>query len=153
MSYEIREQQEPDRHLAVRRLTATADQIGPLIGEAFGAVYAYVGRHGLAPQGAPVACYAMDGGEPFEVRAGCVVDVPVEAEGVVEPFLLRGGPALTTEHVGPYGELPKAYAALEAYARESGHELDLTTMWEEYLTGPEVPPDQMRTVIHWPLKG
>lgn len=151
MLYEIREQQEPDRHLAVTRFSASPDRIGARMGPAFGAVYAYVGRHGLQPVGAPVGCYEMGSGTTFEVLAGCVVEVPIEAEGDIEPYVLRGGPALTTVHAGPYDDLPKAYEALEAHAREFGLELDMSTMWEEYLTGPEVPPEQMRTVIHWPL--
>jgi len=152
MLYEIREQQEPDRHLVVRRFTASAAEIGPLMGDAFGAVYQYVGRHGLQPIGAPIGCYQIGSGTSFDVRAGCVVDVLAESEGDLEPYLLRGGPALVTEHVGSYDELPKAYEALESRARELGYELDHGSMWEEYLTGPEVPPEQMRTVVHWPLK-
>jgi effector-binding domain-containing protein len=150
MSYEIREQHEPDRHLAVRRFSARPDQMGAMVGPAFGSVFAYLGRHGLTPLGPPCACYEM-GAATFVVRAGCVVTSPVEAEGDVEPFFLPGGPALVTEHVGPYDQLPKAYDALEAHAREFGQELDRDLMWEEYLTGPEVAPEQMRTVIHWPL--
>ena len=151
MLYEIREQQEPDRHLAVTRFTASPDQIGARMGQAFGSVFAYLGRHGLEPLGPPIGCYEMGAGT-FEVRAGCAVGEPVEAEGDVEPFFLAGGPALVTEHVGPYDELAKAYDALEAHAREFGQELDRSVMWEEYLTGPEVPPEQMRTVVHWPLE-
>jgi effector-binding domain-containing protein len=152
MSYEIREVREPDRHLAVTRFTASPDQIGARMGQAFGAVFQYLGRRGLAPLGPPVGCYEMSAGTTFEVRAGCVVSVPIEAEDDVEPYFLSGGPTLVTEHVGPYDELPKAYEALQARALELGQELESAVMWEEYLTGPEVPPDQMRTVIHWPLK-
>jgi effector-binding domain-containing protein len=150
MSYEIREHQEPDRHLAVRRFTASPDQIGAWMGQAFGSVYQYLGRHGLEPLGPPVGCYEMGAGT-FVVRAGCVVSAPIEPEGDIEPYFLTGGPALVTEHVGAYDELPKAYEAVEAHARELGQELDRGVMWEEYLTGPEVPPEQMRTIIHWPL--
>jgi effector-binding domain-containing protein len=151
MSYEIRERQEPDRHLAVVRFSASPDQIGTRMGQAFGAVYQYLGRHGLEPQGPPVGCYEMGGGPAFGVRAGCVVAAPIDAEGDVEPYFLSGGTTLVTEHVGPYVELSKAYEALEVHAREHGQELDGGVMWEEYLTGPEVPPEQMRTVVHWPL--
>jgi effector-binding domain-containing protein len=152
MLYEIREQQEPNRHLAVTRFTASPDQIGARMSQAFGTVYEYVGRHGIHPIGPPVGCYEMGTRNTFEVLAGCVVDVPIEADGDIEPYVLQGGPALTTVHAGPYDELPKAYEALEAHAREFGQELDMTTMWEEYLTGPDVPADEMRTAIHWPLK-
>lgn len=152
MLYEIREQQEPDRHLAVKRFKASPDQIGARMGQAFGTVYEYASHHGVQLIGPPIGCYEMGTRTTFEVLAGCAVEVPIEAEGDVEPYLLRGGPALTTVHVGSYDELPKAYEALEAHAREFGRELDMSTMWEEYLTGPSVPPDQMRTVVHWPLK-
>jgi effector-binding domain-containing protein len=151
MSYEISKQQEPDRHLVVKRFTATPDRIGPLVSEAFGVVYEFVGRHGLRPIGAPVACYLMGPGDEFEVLAGCALESPIEPEGALEPYLLHGCTTLATEHVGPYDELPKAYEALEAHARATGEELDRTVMWEQYLTGPEVPPEKMRTIIHWPL--
>jgi effector-binding domain-containing protein len=151
MSYEITERHEPDRHLAVVRFTATPNQIGARTAAAFGAVYQYLGRHGLTPLGPPVSCYDVRA-HTFDVRAGCVVAVPVEAEGEVEPYDLPGGPALTTVHVGPYDELSKAYDALEAHAREFGQKLETTMMWEEYLTGPDVPREQMRTAVHWPLR-
>jgi hypothetical protein len=32
-------------------------------------------------------------------------------------------------------------------------QLDLGMMWEEYLSGPEVPNDQMHTIVHWPIVG
>jgi effector-binding domain-containing protein len=152
MTYEITRLEEPARHLAVTRFVARPDEIGGHIGGAFGTVAAHLGRLGITPVGAAVACYRM-GGPAFEVRAGFEVDEPVEPQGSIEPWVLPAGDALTTVHVGPYEELTKAYEALEARARELGVTLDPATMWEEYMSGPEVPPEQMRTVIHWPLAG
>lgn len=151
MSYEIIEDTAPARYLAVKRFSASPDQMGARISAAFGEVFGYLGRHRIAPLGPPVGCYEMGSGK-FVVRAGTAVDVPISAEGDVEPYYLPETEVLSTVHVGPYDELPKAYDALEARARELGRELDPTLMWEEYLSGPEVPADQMRTVVHWPLR-
>ena len=152
MTYEITRLKEPVRYLAVTRFSARPDEIGAHIGGAFGTVAAHLGRLGITPLGGAVACYRM--GDPtFEVRAGFEVDQPVDPAGPIESWVLPAGDSLTTVHLGPYDELPKAYEALEARARELGVTLDPATMWEEYLTGPEVPPEQTRTVIHWPLVG
>ena len=147
--HEVTEQVEEIRHAAVVRFSASPDQIPERIGPAFGAVFAYLDRHGVAPVGPPVGCY-LTGSDTFEVRAGCVVGTPIEAEGEVEPFDLPGGDALAVLHVGSYQDLPQAYEAIQARALELGRTLG-GLMWEEYLTGPGSPPEQMRTVVHWPL--
>jgi effector-binding domain-containing protein len=151
MVYEISEEVEYLRHLAVVRFSASPEEIPQRIGPAFGTVFDYLDRHDIVPLGPPVGCYVTGAGATFEVRAGCAVDVPIRPDGDVEPYDLPTGESLTTVHTGPYDDLPRAYEALETRAHELGRELD-TLMWEEYLTGPEVPPEQMRTAIHWPLK-
>lgn len=150
MTYEITQRNEPERHLAVTRFRATRDEIGTKVGAAFGTVFGYLGSHGIEPFGPPMAYYAMDDGA-FDVRVGCVVGAPIGDAGVLEAFDVPATTTLSTVHVGTYDELPRAYDALEARAGELGLQLDPMHMWEEYLTGTEVPPDKQRTVIHWPL--
>ncbi len=150
MSHQFEIAEEPGRHVAVTRFTATAAEIGQRMGPAFGAVYASLERHGLHAEGPAVAYYVM-GADAFDVRAGFVVAEPVEPDGEVEPFRLPARRYVATTYVGPYEQLPTVYAALEAWAREEGHSLDQEGMWEEYLTGPEVAADQQVTRICWPL--
>lgn len=150
MTYEITRQREPERHLAVTRFTAGAAQISARMGAAFGTVYGYLGRNGLQPLGPPVAYFTLRD-DAFDVCVGCVVTTPISADGDLEPFDVPAGETLTTLHVGPYDELSKAYDALGARARELGLRLDPAHMWEEYLTGPEVPAAEQRTEIHWPI--
>lgn len=153
MTYEIAQLRETTRNLAVTRFTATPDQISTHMEAAFPTVFGYLGRHGIEPLGPPLACYLMAGEERWEVRVGCEVRDPIpEGEGM-EPFVLAECESLSTVHVGPYDDLAKAYEALESRARELGVQLDPVLMWEEYLTGPDVPPEQTRTMIHWPLAG
>lgn len=150
MTYEITQLHEPERHLAVTRFTTTVDEIPAKMGAAFGTVFGYLGSHGIEPLGPPLAYYVMGEGT-FEVRVGCEVREPIRTDGSMEAFDIPAGTTLSTVHVGPYDELPKAYEALETRAREIGVRLDAVHMWEEYLSGPEVPPDRQRTEIHWPI--
>lgn len=152
MIYEIAHLEEPARHLAVTRFSTTPDQISTHMAAAFGIVYGYLGRHGIEAVGAPYGCYLMTGPEKWEVRVGAEVDHAIRPEESVEPYTLPACESLSTVHLGPYDELGKAYEALEARAHELGVQLDPVMMWEEYLSGPEVPPEQTRTVIHWPVK-
>jgi effector-binding domain-containing protein len=151
MTYDITEETDPPRHLAVVRFSATPEQIPDRMAAAFGTVFGYLARNGVTPSGPPIGCYDT-GSDTFVVRAGCMVDDPIEPDGDVERYDLPGGDALSTVHVGPYDDLEHAYEALQARAGALGRELS-PVMWEEYLTGPEVAPEEMRTVIHWPLVG
>lgn len=92
-----------------------------------------------------VAVFPLDLAEEFEVTVG----VPGEPPDVV----LAGGPWASTLHVGPYAELPLAYAALLEHVRERGHTpQDLVT--ETYLTDPSTAaPAELVTRLAVPLSG
>jgi len=151
MSYHVTVDHEGGRHLAVSTFDAAPQDMGALQSQAFSKVAAHLGRVGVAIEGPAVSCYEMGNGT-FHVSSGFVVAAPIEAgEGVV-PLDLPAVDVVTTTHVGPYEKLGAAYDALMEGAEAQGREVDDSRMWEEYLTGPEVPPDEMTTVVHWPLK-
>ncbi|QZY28642.1 GyrI-like domain-containing protein [Nocardioides coralli] len=141
---------EPARHLAARRFDLDLDHVGEQMGEAFGAVARFLDRENILPTGPAMAYYEV-GEEGMRVSAGFLVDPPIrEGDGVVdrevpEREVVRG------VHVGSYDTLPKTYDALRATAEARGRKLDETAMWEEYLTGPDHPPEEMRTRVSWPL--
>jgi effector-binding domain-containing protein len=151
MTYKIRESDEPARQLAVTRFTTRPHEVDVHMAKAFGTVYGYLGRHRIEPIGAPIGCYRMVDDHTWEVRVGCEVAAPIADGEGMESFLLPARHTLTTVHVGPYDELPKAYDALETRAHELGVELDPGTMWEQYLSGPDVPDAEQHTVVHWPV--
>lgn len=145
----------PARTLAASRFHVDMDEVGGMgqkMGSAFGSVMEALREAGVVAAGPPVARYEhTDGG--FEVAAGFPIREPVAglAGGVVSLELPPGEVAHTT-YFGAYDDLPRAYEALHAEAQARGRALDdAAPMWEEYLTGPETPPEQTRTEVYWPL--
>ncbi len=149
-AYQVQFVRVPSRHVAVHRFRARPEEIGQKMGEAFGMVMRYAGMHGLQVHGPGIGHYTMHGRE-FEVAAGFVVDVDFQGDDEVGLLTLPAGEVATTTHVGPYDHLMEAYEAVQAHARQVGRKLDEHVMWEEYLTGPEVPMEQQRTVVRWPV--
>ncbi len=78
---------------------------------------------------------------------------PVSGAGEVEAFELPGGLIASTLHVGSYSKLSEAYEAIAQQAKDAGYEIDARgPSWEEYLSEPDVPPEETRTVVYWPVK-
>ncbi|MFC6285945.1 GyrI-like domain-containing protein [Nocardioides sp. GCM10027113] len=142
--------QEPVRHLAVAQFEADLPRMGEQMGQAFGRVAGFLERTGVRPLGPAVGHYDVrpDG---MTVSAGFVVEQAIEGDGTVVPLDLPAHEAATGVHIGSYDDLPAAYDALHVAAEARGRHLDETLMWEEYLTGPDRPPEEMRTIVHWPL--
>lgn len=153
MGYDVRIIRHPARHVAVRRFTVTdPDEIGPQQAATFGTVISHLGRQGIAPAGPAVSCYWRHG-EGFDVASGFVVAAPIQPGGGIEALELPETDVVTTTHVGPYEGLGAAYDALRAAAADQGRPVDESgPMWEEYLTGPDTPPDRTLTVIFWPVR-
>jgi effector-binding domain-containing protein len=121
------------------------------MGDAFGRVAAFLAQAGIPPVGPAMAFYDVrpDG---MTVSAGFVVPDAIEGDETVVPLQLPRREVVTAEHVGPYEQLPETYDALRAAAEDRGRKLDESSMWEEYTTGPETPPEQTRTIVSWPLQ-
>ncbi|MGH3345943.1 MAG: GyrI-like domain-containing protein [Nocardioides sp.] len=147
---DIRIEHEKGRHLAVARFEADLEAMAEKMGEAFGRVGAALGRAHVPPVGPAMAFYDIrpDG---MTVSAGFLVPHPVERDGDVRPLQLPPCEVVRAEHLGPYDDLPATYERIRKAAADHGRDLDETQMWEEYLTGPETPPEQTRTLVSWPL--
>lgn len=155
MAQEIDTRFVPAREMAVAKFSVSMEGMADMaerMGAAFGQVMGRLRAVDAVASGPAVACYQpMEGG--FEVAAGFPVLAAIEeaGDGVVN-LELPSGEVAHTAHVGPYDRLPQTYEALRVGVEAQGRHLDdHAPMWEEYLTGPEVPPEQARTEIYWPL--
>jgi effector-binding domain-containing protein len=153
MGYDVRIDREGGRHLAVRSFEAAPEEMGQHQPAAFGAVAGYLARMGIPITGPPVSRYERADGGRFRVSSGFVVEGDFAAGDGVEHQQLPECEVGTTVHVGPYEKLGEAYDALRQGVQEARREVDESgAMWEEYITGPDTPPDQARTVVSWPVR-
>lgn len=151
MTYDVELRRVDTRQLAVVVFQCPMSEIGARIGAAFGTVAGYLARTGRGPSG-PAIGYYRTFGDTVDGAAGFEVSEPISAYGDVMPFTLPACEVAVTTHVGPYTDLPKAYEAMRDFATAHGRSLDDTSpMWEHYHSGPQVPPEQIRTEIFWPL--
>ena len=138
--YEIRSQALQEQPTAVGRATVDVAGISGWLGLTYGAVFSYLGSHGMTPAGPPFARFHFVDEGRCEAEAGVPVPEPIEGKGDVIPSVLPGGLAAATLHVGPYEAMEPAYKALTSWVDEQGGE---TTgdAWEVYFTDPQEEPD------------
>lgn len=137
------------RHLAVVQFHAKLEEFPQMMGPAFAKVAEYLVRAEVPIAGPAVAHYVMHG-EDFDVSAGFEVASPVPGDGMVVPFELPATEVAMLTHMGGYDTLADAYEALHMGAVERGRVLQESTMWEEYWSPPETPPEETKTIICWP---
>lgn len=153
MSYEIRTRRlDPQPVLSIRG-PVDPDGIEEAVGEFLGEVWKKLEADGREPAGPPFTRYHQIGESELVLEAGFPVSEEAAGEGRIESGELPGGEAISTDHIGPYEELPAAGEALEAWARERGRSA-AGPRWEVYWTDPgEVEdPEQWRTEVFMPLQ-
>jgi DNA-binding transcriptional MerR regulator len=114
------------RRLAGLSAAARTDRIGPDTVALCRRVAALLG------EGEITALYPLDLEETFTLTAGIAGATPVAG---AEEHELPAGDWASTLHVGPYEELPVAYAALLEHLRAHGHE-PVAPIAETYLNDP-----------------
>jgi effector-binding domain-containing protein len=135
-----------------RRRPVRLSEIGSVLEAAFGEVYGHLGAHGGRPEGPPFVIYhgMPTADEPFEVEICAPVAGPTDAPmgwGLQE---LPAGLFATLLHVGPYDTVGAAYDTLTEWIGTH----DLAVMGpprEVYLSEGDTPPEQVRTIIEFPV--
>lgn len=134
--------------------------IGVLVGEHLGALFAQLAPLGVGLAGAPYVRYHEWGGEAAVVEIGFPADgqslarLPLLADardGEPARSTLPAGRALVLVHRGPYAELTHSWSAAAAWIESHGLRAG-TAPWESYVDNPDtVSPSELRTEIVWPL--
>ena len=153
MQTEVKLRERGRTTVLARRVNVRVSEIGRVISTSFGEVYGYLGAHDIPPAGEPFLIYhGMPGpfDAPFEVQICAPVARPVDPP---QGWLLEELPAGTFAsivHVGPYDSLGAAYDELEAWIPEHGYAIKGPPR-EAYLSEPETPPAETRTVVEFPV--
>jgi effector-binding domain-containing protein len=142
--------------LYVRRSASMAPkEISEVMGEAFGAIGAFVGKNRIAPAGPPLAIY-----RDWDEKTGrMTVDVAFPVSGADAAKAADGvmagetpsGKALKAIHRGPYDTLRETYDSLQEHMKKSGIPMP-PIAWEVYLNDPEsTAPKDLLTEIYMPV--
>jgi effector-binding domain-containing protein len=135
-----------------KRMPVRLSEIGPAMGAAFGEVYGFLGARGVDPHGPPFVIYhgAPSGDDPFDIEICAPVVRETEAPAGWQTQVLPAGLFATLLHVGPYDTIGAAYEAVAAWVDAHGMAFAGPPR-EVYLSEPSTPPDQVRTIVEWPV--
>jgi effector-binding domain-containing protein len=138
--------------VVARRLPVRLAEVGGVIGGSFGEVYGHLGSHGGEPVGPPFVIYhgSPRTDDPFDMEICAPVARPVAAPAGWELRELPAGTFATLLNVGPYDSVGAAYDTLLAWL--GAHELTVAGPPREvYLSEPDTPPEQIRTIVEFPV--
>jgi len=109
-------------------------------------VFDHLRQHGATPAGPPFVRYHSFGEAETDVEVGLPVAEAVAGQGRVAAGELPGGTAASAWHLGPHDRLTDAYARLQAWLEEHGHQPD-GPGWEVYHW---IDPRQAPDPAAWP---
>ena len=137
--------------------TTDVDTIGKALGVAYGSIGAAMKTAGLKMDGAPLAITRRydPQAKVYEFDAAIPVapaEATLPADGAVKLTKTYAGQALRVVHTGPYAELGKTYALIDAFKKAYALE-DNGNNWEQYIDDPTTKPAaELRTLIFVPIK-
>lgn len=138
-----------------RSATMEPKEIAAAMGDAFGAIGAFLGKSGVKPAGPALAVY-HDWDETsgkMKIDLGFPVastDTP-KAAGEVHAGETPHGKALKAVHHGPYPKLRETYGKLEEQMKKAGIPMPKSA-WEVYVSDPDTTPEKdLVTEIYMPV--
>jgi effector-binding domain-containing protein len=142
----------PPRLVLYQHRVTTEEDLPATLGRAFGELYERIGDAHVEPAGEPFVVY-LESSKPG-VRWEMDICAPVSArvrESADFGFMeMPAGRVVSYLHIGPYQDLGQAYEAIQRYVKEQG----LTVAGpprEIYLSEPDVPPAEIRTLLEQPI--
>ncbi|NWJ96274.1 MAG: GyrI-like domain-containing protein [Chloroflexi bacterium] len=152
MLSEITIKEQPTQPTLSLRTRTTVQDLPQLVGRVYGAVTQYLGELGEPPAGPPFVIYYNMDLQDLDLELGFPVSKVFPGKGEIKASEFPGGRVATCLYTGPYPECGSAYEALGQWVKDKGYE---TTglAYEVYLNSPaEVSPQDLETVISFPLK-
>ncbi len=151
MDYQCEIKDQPAQPILAVRTHAAVQDLPVVFGKAFGSIAQYLAELGEAPAGMPFAAYHNMDMQNLDLEIGFPVKKKLPGKGEILSSEIPAGKYASALYVGPYDKIEPAYNALLAFAKEKGFEY-ADIAYEYYHDGPEVPPEQTRTTIVFPVK-
>jgi effector-binding domain-containing protein len=142
----------PAQPTVVVRVRSAVQDLPQYFDRSFGLLFGYLGQHGEAPAGAPVAVYHNFDMQNLDLEISVPVARPLPGQGEVQASELPARRVATGLLTGPYEALPDFYRALNAWCAEQNLHAG-PPAYETYLNNPaETPPDQYQTRVELTLR-
>ncbi len=129
------------------------ERLPQVLGQAFEKLEEYLRFNSEAPAGPPfVAYYNMDM-QALEIEIGFPTARPLPETEEIKSREIPAGMYASCLYTGPYAEIAPAYQELTAWIGQNGYEPTGAAI-EYYLNEPmSTPPEELKTLIVFPLKG
>ena len=134
--------------LVIKDTAQTMADIGPVLGENYGEIGAFMRKNGLQFAGAPLAWYHTQS-EPFILEAGIPVDKkPAADEGRITVKAIGQSKAVVVHFWGPYELTGQAYEKIKEWLKKN-NKTAVGAPFDMYLTDPTTVKDpyQVQTDI------
>ncbi len=151
MSHNCELKQQPAQPALTVRTRAAVQDLPQLFGKTYGEIMQYLGELGEQPAGMPFAAYYNMDMQNLDVEIGFPVARKLMGKGDIRAGEFPGGKVASVMHVGPYDQCSAAYDALAQWIKDHGYEAT-GVAYEVYLSEPDVPPQEVQTLIFYPLK-
>lgn len=135
--------------LSVRTRAAVRD-LPQVFGKIYGEIIEYLNSLGAYPVGAAFAIYYNMDMENLDLEAGFPIAKRLPGKGEIHASEIPAGKYAVSHYTGPYDKVGPAYEALVQWAEKQGYKAG-EIAYEWYLNGPDVPPQDLKTDIMFPV--
>ncbi len=133
------------------RTTIPVEKLKDFLGQAYGALIAYIGEMGAQAADVPFACYHNLDMTALDVEGGIPVSRQIPARGEMLAGELPAGRYAACMHIGSDDSLSVTYEALSRWMADQGLQ-PTGVVYEFYYSEPTTPPEHTVTRILLPLK-
>jgi effector-binding domain-containing protein len=142
----------PRRLLVYTHHVVSHEVLGTTIGKAFDLLYSFINEAGLQPSGPPFVIYNTESepGVRWDMDVCAPIATPVTPRADIKFREMPEERVVSLMHFGPYETLGEAYTAINEFLNEHGHVASGPPR-EIYYSEPDVPPEQVQTLIEQPI--
>jgi effector-binding domain-containing protein len=129
------------------------EDIGPKMGEAYAAIYEFIGKNKLIPAGFPIALWHGWSDVDSDMECAAFVTGNAQSDKTVKVSKSYGGKAVVLDYYGAYDASPDGWKKIDEFI--SSHALIKNGIpWDEYVTDPGMEPDTAKwlTRLYQPVK-
>jgi effector-binding domain-containing protein len=132
------------------RFRAPVPDLPRHFGRVYGAIMQYLEELGEPHTGAAFAAYYDMDMQNLDIEAGFPVSRPLPGKGEIQSGEIPAGTYAICHYTGPYDGVGPAYEELTQYVKEKGYAVG-GVCYEWFLNGPDVPPQDLKTDIAFPV--